>query len=159
MKLTAHPLAELPRVDASGDTPVNQSLVLRLRLSLAQTLARDNQLAVTFYQLLFSRYPHLRGLFPNDMRHQHLKLTHMLVWMVTHLEDRNAILPAFKALGQRHAKYGARVEHFPIVRDTLIDAMGTIASDEWNDSLAEDWRLTLDLIARHMLSGVTADVT
>src|SRR5687768_15873541 len=154
MKLTAHPLAA-PLPDGTGlELPVDRQLMLRLRISLALLLTRGDQLASTFYELLFDRHPRLRPLFPTDMTRQQSKLTQTLVWIVAHLHRREQVVPAVRELGQRHAAYGAGPEDYPAVRDTLIEAMRRTAGSHWDDGLAEDWRVCFDLIARHMQSSV-----
>ena len=164
MKLTAHPLAEsLPRESGSrataataAATPLDERLIARLRGSLAMLLSRGDRLVLTFYALMFERSPALRALFPQDMTRQRAKLARTLVWIVEHLNERDKTIPALQAMGWRHAEYGVKREHYPFVRDTLLDAMRHTAGNDWNDRLADDWRLSIDLIARHMLAGSIA---
>ena len=156
MKLTTHPLAEpLPAAPFTA-APVDGELVLRLRLSLAGLLARGDALTATFYAMLFERYPSVRRLFPDDMKQQRSKLAQALAWVVANLDRREQLIPAVRELGRRHVAYGAMPEHYPLVRDTLIDAMARTAGAVWSDALANDWRLSLDLIARHMIAGASA---
>jgi eukaryotic-like serine/threonine-protein kinase len=151
MKLTAHPLAApLPDEGTGVELPVDRQLMLRLRISLALLLTRGDQLASTFYTLLFERHPRVRPLFPTDISRQQSKLTQTLVWIVTHLHRREQVIPMVRELGQRHVAYGATTEDYPIVRDTLIEAMRRTAGPHWDGGLAEDWRVCFDLIARQM---------
>ena len=157
MKLTAHPLAEsLPGERDNGVAPIDQRLVFRLRSSLALLLTKGNRLSATFYELLFERCPAMRRMFPADIEDQSAKLMRTLTWIVTHLDRRDKTLPAVRELGSRHAGYGARREHYPFVRDTLLEAMRRTAGPDWNERLADDWRLSIDLIARHMLAAASA---
>jgi nitric oxide dioxygenase len=158
VKLTAHPLAESLPADAVKAAPMDQHLMLRLRVSLAQLLTKGDQLTTTFYALLFERYPAVRRLFPADMTQQRAKLAQALAWIVMRLDHREESIPALRELGRRHVAYGASPEHYPIVRDTLIDAMAHTAGSEWTDALAQDWRLSIDLVARHMLAATTSRV-
>ena len=151
MNLSTHPLAEpLP---AGAPLPVDQYLVLRLRLSCARLLLKGDQLATTFYAMLFERHPSVRPLFPNDLRQQRAKLTQMLAWVVTKLDRPSELVPALRKLGREHVAYGARPEHYPLVRATLIDAMTRTAGADWSREIAEDWSQSIELIARHMLAG------
>jgi hemoglobin-like flavoprotein len=157
MKLTAHPLADaLPTEAGEAAPPTDQQLMLRLRVSLARLLAKGDQLPVTFYALLFAQCPTIRRLFPADMTQQRAKLTRTLVWIATHLDRRDQVIAAVRELGCRHARYGATPEHYPLVRDALIDAMARTAGDDWDERIAEDWRLSIDLIARHMIRAAAA---
>src|SRR5688572_10296405 len=123
MKLTAHPLAEALPPETTAAAPTDKTLALRLRISFALMLTKGEQLAETFYALLFERCPGLRPLFPAELAQQRAKLTQMLAWIVTHLDRRDELLPGVQELGRRHAGYGAAREHYPFVRDTLLDAM------------------------------------
>lgn len=154
MKLTAHPLAELPLSEAQA-TALDQQLILRLRVSLAELLSQGDRLAVTFHELLFARDPGLRRMFPIDLRHPRSELLETLAWIVLHLDRRDELLPAVRALGRRYASYGALQAHYPLVFETLIHAMRQVAGDAWNDQLTEDWSISLDLIASHMRSAIS----
>ena len=153
MKLSTHPLAE-PLL-AGAPLPVDHYLVLRLRLSCARLLLKGDELATTFYAMLFERYPSVRSLFPNDLRQQRAKLTQMLAWVVMKLDRPSELVPALRELGHKHIAYGARPEHYPLVHDTLIDAMARTAGAEWTRDIAEDWSRSIELIARHMLAGAS----
>lgn len=154
MKLSTHPLAEpLP---ASSPLPVDHYLVLRLRLSCARLLLKGDQLATTFYAMLFERYPAVRPLFPNDLREQRAKLTQMLAWVVMKLDRPAELVPALRELGRKHVGYGARPDHYPLVRDALIDAMARTAGADWSSEIAEDWSQSIELIGRHMIAGAGA---
>jgi nitric oxide dioxygenase len=130
---------------------VDVQLIDRLRASMGALLAEGDRLASTFYALLFERYPFVRPLFPQDMTEQRLKLARTLAWVVTHLDRPDQLLPAVRELGRRHVKYGALPEHYPLVRDTLVEAMTRVAGTDWDAALAEDWRQSIDLLGRHML--------
>ena len=156
MKLTTHPLAEPLVAWPQAAVPVDADLILRLRVSLARLLAHGDALAATFYRMLFENYPGVRALFPTDLSQQQSKLTKSLVWVVANLDRREQLVPAVRELGRRHVGYGAAVEHYPLVRETLIAAMARTAAGEWSDALAADWRLSIDLIAHHMIAGMSA---
>ena len=157
MNLSTHPLAEpLP---AGAPLPVDHYLVLRLRLSCARLLLKGDQLATTFYAMLFERHPSVRPLFPDDLRQQRAKLTQLLAWVVTKLDRPSELVPALRELGRKHVAYGARPEHYPLVRDTLIEAMARTAGADWSREIAEDWSQSIELIGRHMLAGALTNGT
>ena len=81
----------------------------------------------------------------------------MLAWIVTSLDHPDQTSSALADLGRRHVGYGARPEHYPLVRDALIAAMGRTGTGgaDWNGELTDDWRQSIDLIARHMLAAAS----
>jgi hemoglobin-like flavoprotein len=154
MKISTHPLAQ--QSPSGPAAPLDQRLILRLRVSLARLLTKGDELAQAFYAILFEAHPSVRPLFPSDMAAQRVKLTEMLAWVVTSLDRPAQTLPALADLGRRHVDYGAIPEHYPFVRDALVAAMARTGGAEWNDELTEDWRQSIDLIARHMLAAAAS---
>jgi hemoglobin-like flavoprotein len=68
--------------------------------------------AALFYRHLFADAPELRALFRGDLQQQGDKLMRMLGWLVAHLDDMPALLPALADLGRRHAGYGVQASHY-----------------------------------------------
>lgn len=64
-----------------------------------------------FYGRLFEIAPEVRSMFPEDLREQKTKLMGMLGTAVTNLHKLETILPAVKALGERHKGYGVAAAH------------------------------------------------
>jgi hemoglobin-like flavoprotein len=52
-------------------------------------------------------------------------------------------------------RYGARPEHYPVVCDELVLAMGEIAGDAWGQDLERDWRNALHLVSAAMMAGAS----
>ena len=108
--------------------------MLRLRVSLALLLTKGDQLTTTFYALLFERYPAVRRLFP--ARHgssSSRSSPQTLAWIVTHLDRRDEARPGRPRAGPASRRIRRVAEHYPLVRDTLIDAMARTAGADWDD--------------------------
>ena len=73
-----------------------------------------------FYDRLFEIAPEVRPLFPADLSSQKQKLMAMLGTAVTNLHQLETILPAVKALGQRHVTYGVTPAHYAPVGAALL---------------------------------------
>jgi hemoglobin-like flavoprotein len=73
-----------------------------------------------FYGRLFEIAPDVRPLFPDDMTEQKSKLMAMLVTAVSNLHQLETILPAVKALGERHKGYGVTPEYYTPVGAALL---------------------------------------
>lgn len=76
--------------------------------------------AALFYTRLFDLDPSLRPLFRGDMKEQGRKLMSMIGFAVNGLSRLDSLLPGLQALGQRHAGYGVRDEHYDTVAAALI---------------------------------------
>ena len=51
---------------------------------------------------------------------------------------------------------GAKQEHYPIVRDTLLDVMSQMAGDAWTAQLNDDWTAAIDFVASVTIEGQKA---
>ncbi|HEV8113155.1 MAG TPA: globin domain-containing protein [Planctomycetota bacterium] len=151
MSITRHPLYDDSRSFAPA--PVDVGLVRRLETSFRGIADQADLLAERFYARLFRRVPPLRVLFPEDLAEQRRKLVESLAFVVAHLRSPEEVLPALRALGAAHVEYGARPEHYPIVCEELVSAMGEIAGPAWDTDIERDWKSALHLVSAAMLSG------
>ena len=76
--------------------------------------------AALFYTRLFHLDPSLRSLFAGDMEEQGRKLMAMIGFAVNGLSRLDSLRPGLHALGQRHAGYGVREEHYDMVASALL---------------------------------------
>ena len=81
------------------------------------------QAAEIFYAKLFALDPSLKPLFRGDMLAQGEKLMQMISVAVSKLDQPQVLTPVLQRLGQRHADYGVRDEHYDTVGTAfLVDA-------------------------------------
>jgi len=132
---------------------MEEALIQRLQKSFNLLAPRGPELVDRFYAHLFAKHPGLRELFPDDMSGQKKKLLASLVLVIQNLRNAERLRPALLDLGRRHAGYKAEPGHYPAVRDTLVQVMGEMASEQWNNQLTADWNAALNLVADIMLEG------
>lgn len=127
-----------------------------LRTSHQLLLSRADKLADCFYALLFERHPETALLFTGSaMMDQKTKLTTALS-LIVHNIDRPEYLRAYlRGLGARHAAYGVRPEHYPLVTECLLLAFAETAGSTWSRDEESAWRGALAFISDAMLGAVT----
>lgn len=135
---------------------MDEQVIRRIEESFNLLAPRGEELVDRFYANLFARNPELRPLFPPDMKNQKGKLLASLVLVVKNLRKPETLRAALLDLGARHEEIGTRHEHYPVVRDTLLDVMGQIAGDDWSNQLNSDWTAALDFVASVMIEGQKA---
>ena len=101
--------------------------IMLVRASFARVVPVKDAAADLFYARLFERAPQLRKLFPADLRQQKQKLMATLTMAVGALNDLDVLVPKVKALGMRHAGYGATAAHYDVVGDVLLFDAGARA--------------------------------
>jgi hemoglobin-like flavoprotein len=110
-----------------------------------------------FYDDLFEVAPAVKPLFANvDMEGQRQALLNMLVVLRESLRDLEDIAPDLEELGARHATYGAKPEHYPVVGEVLIGAMAEIGGDGWKPEYTAAWQEAYQVVQDVMLSGAAA---
>jgi hemoglobin-like flavoprotein len=124
-----------------------------LETSFDLVAPRGEQLVSVFYARLFEAAPQVRELFPADMKRQRAMLLAVLVLLRKSVRNIDALVPTLRALGARHAGYGAQPEHYPLVGQTLVGSMAFVAGDAWRHEYAQAWSDAFDVIAAVMISG------
>jgi hemoglobin-like flavoprotein len=79
-----------------------------------------------------------------------------LVLLRKSLRDLDAIVPALRELGARHARYGAEPAHYPVVGAVLIAAMADVAGPGWRPEYEDAWAEAYSVVAGAMLDGAAA---
>jgi nitric oxide dioxygenase len=118
---------------------------------------RGDELIRKFYDDLFQVAPSVKPLFANvDMEGQRQALLNMLVVLRESLRDLDDIVPDLEELGARHAEYGAKPEHYPVVGEVLIGAMAEVGGDAWKPEYTAAWQEAYAVVQDVMVSGAAA---
>lgn len=106
-----------------------------------------------FYDRLFEIAPEVRRLFPQDMKDQKSKLMAMLGTAVANLHKLETILPAIKALGDRHKGYGVTSAHYAPVGAALLWTLEKGLGDDFTPEVKAAWTETYTALAGVMASA------
>jgi hemoglobin-like flavoprotein len=115
-----------------------------------------DQAAETFYQRLFEIAPDYRSLFKNNMRKQGAMLMSTLGLAVGSLNNLEAILPAVRSLGQRHAGYGVTSEHYQPVAEAFLWTLDYYLGEAFTPELKEAWVEAYTILAGAMIEASEA---
>ena len=124
-----------------------------VKASWANVVPISNLAAELFYGKLFEIDPALKCLFPENLEEQGKKLMMMINTAVNGLDSLEQIVPAVKALGQRHADYGVVDAHYDTVGEALIWTLGQGLGDRFTDEVKNAWLNTYTLLAGTMKDG------
>ena len=101
---------------------------------------RREEIARTFYQLLFERYPELRPLFAHvDMGAQYEKFAAMVDEIVGLRTEPHRFVRSAVLLGQRHARYGVTRDHYAPAGAALIEVLATALGPAFTPAVREAW--------------------
>lgn len=141
-----------PAEEAEAARPLNVEL---LRSSFKLVVEREPKLTSIFYGHLFADYPDSKKMFEGvDLDTQGKMLATALSGVVDHLEDPEWLTKTLGELGQRHADYGVKEEHYAWVGASLLKTLAQVAGDDWTPEMAQAWGDAYAAIQKLMLAGV-----
>lgn len=132
--------------------------VVTLNESFRILLLRKDFFTERFYELLFSRLPHVKPLFQRaDLLSQPQHFARALEIIVSLADDSENLLAYLKATGAKHVSYGVSAADFPMVIPLLLEAMeAAIGHDLWRDKYRAAWLDALGLVVSGMCAGAAS---
>lgn len=124
-----------------------------IRKSFAELSRHDHVAALVFYRRLFEIDPGLRRLFQNDIEEQSRKLVEMLGVLIAMLERPFGLELELKAMGQRHAGYGVRDEHYATVGRALLEMLAEVLDRQFTPEVREAWTALYGAVESLMREG------
>lgn len=112
-----------------------------------------------FYSRLFERHPGVRAMFPEDMTRQRGHLLASVALVAKNAHQLDTLEEPLMQLGARHGSLGVVPDHYPIVRDGLLEALRDAAPDEWSPDAERAWTGALNRVAELMLQGAARSAT
>lgn len=106
-----------------------------------------------FYSKLFELDPSLRSLFKGDIKQQGAKLMQMISIAVDGLDNIEDLLPAVKALGERHYTYGVKPKHYETVGVALMWTLEKGLGDLFTSEVREAWEATYEVLSGVMIEA------
>ncbi|MFB6890910.1 globin domain-containing protein [Kitasatospora sp. NPDC056327] len=109
-----------------------------------------------FYDYLFEHHPAVRDLFAEHIDEQRDLLWAALGTLVARLDDTETLQRVLRDLGARHAGYGALVDHFPAVGESLLATLAHHAGDAWTEETEASWTALYGVISDTMGQALTS---
>jgi hemoglobin-like flavoprotein len=124
--------------------------ILLIRQSFARLEFKGEKLGVTMYEHLFRLDPSLRPMFKGDIKAHAVRLMAAIGTVIDQLDNLGPLLNDLRALGARHARYGATPRHYALVETALMRALGDVLgmsiSSEAKDAWAQAYRILADVM-------------
>jgi hemoglobin-like flavoprotein len=141
------------------ENSMNPEQVKLVKSSFGSLLPTAEEAGKLFYDRLFAVDPTLRPLFKGDMAQQSRSLMRMIAVAVNGLDRLETIVPAVKALGVRHAGYGAADAHCDTVGEALLWTLKQRLGESFTPEISEAWTAAYGLRAQTMQSAAREAAT
>ena len=134
--------------------------VALLQQSYAEVEPQKEAFAGAFYQRLFALYPQTLPLFvATDMKRQQSSLMATLELVVAGVARVDNVVPSIEQLGRRHAMYGVKVEHYPMVGQALLETFKQFLREKWTPQVEATWTEAYVMITDHMRQAGERHIT
>jgi hemoglobin-like flavoprotein len=112
--------------------------------------------AALFYNRLFELDPNLRPLFKRDITEQGRMLMQMIAIAVRGLDHLDTLVPAVKALGQRHTGYGVKANDYNTVGAAFLWTLEQGLGAAFTPHVRDAWTAVYTVLAETAQSGAQA---
>ncbi len=126
---------------------------LEVQATLDMILKNETEFAEKFYARVFTKAPQVRDLFKKNLLDQGRMLTHMLGGIVYSLSRPEYLILGLRSLGRQHKTYGVEKEHYPIVKEALLETIEEELGEACNYKILHAWESALDLVIHSMKSN------
>ena len=144
--------------EAGGDARLGARPAALVRQSWSKVAAIAPQAAALFYKNLFEADPSLKALFKGDMDEQGRKLMQMIGAAVGKLDDPASLVPVLQNLGRRHAGYGVKASHYPIVGAALLKTLEQGLGADFTPDVRTAWAGVYGVIAETMTAAAASEL-
>lgn len=100
------------------------------------------ELTGKFYEILFKKYPQVQPMFDMEKQksgEQPANLARSILAAAENIENLPKILPAVESIGKTHVAKKVLPEQYPVVGQTLLEAMKVLLGDAATDELLDAW--------------------
>ncbi|MFF4607253.1 globin domain-containing protein [Streptomyces sp. NPDC001339] len=142
-----------------GEGPYDGASDQRVITRFLGLVAPFDELIHELYEVLFSRHPYLRSLFPDSMEFHQAHLAQILRYLIERLDRPDDIASAFAQLGRDHRKLGVRPAHYQAFEEALCEALWRRGGARWNHRLEQAWLRMLRFAVAAMVDGAESALT
>ena len=122
--------------------------------------AHARQITDVFYPLMFERYPIVKTFFNQAHQEkgtQRQALANAVVAYATHIDQLGALGDAVSLIAHKHCALNILPEHYPIVGECLMAAIGEVLGDAVTPEIADAWTAAYQQLA-DILIGVEEQI-
>jgi hemoglobin-like flavoprotein len=129
-----------------------------LKQSFEMITPQREAFAHCFYQRLFFSYPELQSLFAKaDMKKQERSLLVSLAFVVAGIERGDNLRPMLHMLGEKHQRYGATVDHYPLVGGVLLETFHQCLGSKFTPEMQNAWSQAYEFVSTQMIKGAKSN--
>ncbi|KTD84066.1 NO-inducible flavohemoprotein [Paenibacillus etheri] len=138
---------------------LDQQTIAIIKSTVPVLQVHGTTITTTFYGMLFEKHPELLNIFNHANQRQgrqQTALANAVLAAAMNIEQLGNILPVVKQIAEKHRALGVLPEHYPIVGETLLAAIGQVLGDAATPEIIGAWAKAYGVIADAFI-GVEAE--
>ena len=112
--------------------------------------SNDTKITKRMYDILFSKYPHVKKVFANAPEDQYMRLAEIISAYAVNIDKIERLKPALQVIAKIHVSSNIKAGHYPMIGMVLLQAMeevlGSRASVEFMDAWREAYKYISDVL-------------
>lgn len=118
---------------------LSQETVALIKETIPLVNQEAENVTTRMYEILFSKYPETKPMFSNAAKDQHKKLAGAIAAFAGNIDNLGVLGAAVEKMAQSHVMTHVKPEHYPMVADALITAMGDVLGEAFTDARKNAW--------------------
>ncbi|MEK5257431.1 NO-inducible flavohemoprotein [Paenibacillus sp. FSL F4-0125] len=138
---------------------LDQQTIAIIKSTVPVLQVHGTTITTTFYGMLFENHPELLNIFNHANQRQgrqQTALANAVLAAAMNIDQLENILPVVKQIAEKHRALGVLPEHYPIVGETLLAAIGKVLGDAATPEIIDAWAKAYGVIADAFI-GVEAE--
>jgi len=117
-------------------------------------LVTSNDIKITkrMYEILFSKYPHVKNLFKNAPEDQYMKLAEILSVYAVNIDKIDRLKPALEVIAKAHVEAKIQPAHYPMIGMVLLQAMEETLGEKATLEFMDAWREAYQVIGNILIN-------
>ena len=115
-------------------------LTVEIVKATAPVVAKNSEaITSTMYDILFTKYPQIKDLFKDAAPDQHKKLAGAVSAYAANIDNLEVLSAAVEKMAASHVGANVKPEHYPIVGECILEAIGKVLGEAATPEIVEAW--------------------
>ena len=132
-------------------TTLSQDAINIIKGTARLVTVNDIKITTRMYQILFSKYPHMKKMFENAPKGQPMLLAESLSAYAMNIERLERLRPALLIIAKTHVRKEIQPGHYPMLGMVLLQAMEEVLGDQATVDFLDAWREAYKVIANMLI--------
>ena len=113
--------------------------------------SNDTKITKRMYEILFSKYPHVKKIFANAPEDQYMRLAEIISAYAVNIDKIERLKPALQVIAKIHVSSEIKSGHYPMIGMVLMQAMEETLGERASVAFMDAWREAYQVISKILI--------